>query len=98
MQSKYKTHIRYKHMTAQSKIAMRILKVRLCIEDKMTVSEMRSHTGMSLENIQKTLDENPDLAAAHTFAQLARTRIDERRIDQKLGINRLNSGGFGIKK
>lgn len=69
-----------KKQSEQARLAMRKLKVQLCMEHKMTVSEMSEHTGLAERNIQKILNADEILAASHTFSLLERTEIDDRRI------------------
>lgn len=65
----------------RARLAMREMKVRLCLEYKMTVPEMSRHTGLSEKNIKKILNVTPDLAALHTFSLIERTDIDDKRIE-----------------
>ena len=68
----------------ESREAMEQLKVRLCIDRKMTVTEMNRFTGMSIETIQKVLDEVDELGQAHTFSMLTRTNRDERLVERRI--------------
>lgn len=68
-------------MSEDAKMAMRKMKVYMCVEYKMTKDEMSEHTGLSLKNIQKVLDADLELSALHTFSLVERTAADDRRIE-----------------
>ena len=76
-------HSKVLKMEAQkerARLAMRVMKVRMCIEYRMTKTEITDHTGLSEKSINRVLAEHEDLAQLHTFSLLERTHLDDRRI------------------
>lgn len=76
--------LRMEKQKEKARLAMRKLKVQMCVDMKMSKSEITQYCGLTQKSIDEILYQNPDLAAQHTFSLLERKEVDDQYINRQI--------------